>query len=86
MLQYRKPKDSPVIPIRSRIYPIPVLITISLRSILILSSLIRLDLLIGFSVKILKVVLSSSIILATWPAHNLLDLITLTILGERYKV
>ena len=37
-------------------------------------------------VKILKAFLPSSI-LATWSAHlNLLDLITLTILGERYKL
>ena len=37
-------------------------------------------------VKILKALLPSSI-LATCPAHlNLLDLITLTILGERYKL
>ena len=36
-------------------------------------------------IKILKALLSSSI-LATWPAHlNLLDLITVTILSERYK-
>ena len=41
---------------------------------------------VGLSVKILKALLPSSI-LATCPAHlNLLDLITLTILGERYKL
>ena len=41
---------------------------------------------VGLPVKILKALLPSSI-LATWPAHlNLLDLITLTILGELYKL
>ena len=41
---------------------------------------------VGLPVKILKALLPSSI-LATCPAHlNLLDLITLTILGERYKL
>ena len=40
---------------------------------------------VGLPVKILKALLPSSI-LATCPAHlNLLDLITLTIFGERYK-
>ena len=38
------------------------------------------------AIKILRALLPSSI-LATWPAHlDLLDLITLTILGERYKL
>ena len=41
---------------------------------------------VGLPVKILKALLLSSI-LATCPAHlNLLDLITLTIIGERYKL
>ena len=41
---------------------------------------------VGLPVKILKALLPSSI-LTTFPAHlNLLDLITLTILGERYKL
>ena len=41
---------------------------------------------VGLPVKILKAFLPSSI-LATCSAHlNLLDLITLTILGERYKL
>ena len=40
---------------------------------------------VGLSVKILKAFIPSSI-LATWPPHlNLLDLITLTILDDRYK-
>ena len=67
-----------------------MLIPISLRSILILSSHLRLGLPeglfpVGLPVEILKAFLPSSI-QATCPAHlNLLDLITLTILGERYK-
>ena len=78
-------------PILSRINPIPALIPISSKSILILSSHLRLDLPKslfpeGLRVKILKALLPSSI-LATWPAHlNLLDLITLTILDERCKL
>ena len=59
------------------------------RSIPILSSHLRLGFPkglspVGLPVKILKALLPSSI-LATCPAHlNLLDLITLTMLGERY--
>ena len=59
--------------------------------ILILSSHVRLGLPkglfpAGLPVKILKALLPSYI-LATCPAHlNLLDLITLTMLGERYKL
>ena len=66
-------------------------IPISLISILILSSHLRLGLPkgllpVGLPVNILKALLLSSI-LATYPAHlNLLDLITRTILGERYKL
>ena len=62
-----------------------------LRSILILSFQLRLDLpkclfLVGVPVKILKALLSSSI-LTTLPAHlNILALITLTVLEERYKL
>ena len=69
----------------------PSLIPISSRSILILSSHQRLGLPKGlFPVslpcKILKALLPSCI-LATCPVHlNLLDLINLTILDERYKV
>ena len=41
---------------------------------------------VGLPVKILKELLPSSF-RATWPAHlNILDLIILTILGERYKL
>ena len=59
-----------------------VLIPISLRSILILSSHLRL----GLPVNILKALLPSSIV-ATCPVHlNLIDVITLTILGERFKL
>ena len=67
------------------------LIPISLRFILILSSHLCLGLPKGLfpadvPVKILKALLLSSI-LATWPAHlNLLDLISLTTLGEWYKL
>ena len=65
----------------------PAFIPISSRSILTLSSHLHLGLPkglfpVGLPVKILKAFLPSSI-LATCPAHlNLLDLITLTILGE----
>jgi len=64
---------------------------ISSRFILILSSQLRLGLPKGIvpvclPVKILKALLPSSV-QATCNAHlNLLDLITLTILGERYKL
>ena len=67
------------------------LIPISSRSIQILSSHLRLGLPKGFfpvglPVKIFEALLLSSI-LATWPANlNLVDLIPLTILGERYKL
>ena len=68
-----------------------VLIPISLRSILILSSHLHLGLPKGLfpadvPVKTLKAHLPSSI-LATWPAElSLLDLITLSILVEWYKL
>ena len=83
-------KGSAIIPILGRNNPIPC-IDIYLRSVLILSSHLSL----GFPndlfpvrkpAKILKVLPPSSI-LATRPAHlNLLDLITLIILDERYKL
>ena len=69
----------------------PILIPISSKPILILSSYLRIGLSKGLSpvgllVKILKALLPSYI-LATCPAHlNLLDLITLNILRERYKL
>jgi hypothetical protein len=84
-------KGSPIIPILSRIKQFPALIPISSSSILISSSHLRLGLPkgtfpAGLPIKILKALLPY-FILATCPAHlNLLDLITLTILGERYKV
>ena len=68
-----------------------VLISISLRPIQILSSKLRLSIPkglfpVGLPVKILKALIPSTI-LSTWPAHlNFLDLISLTILGERYKL
>ena len=59
---------------------------IFLMFILILSSHLRLGRIRGLPVKIWKELLSFCI-LATFLAHlNLLDLITLTILGERYKL
>ena len=70
---------------------LPSLIPISSRSILILSSHLRLGLPkglfpVGLPVKILKALLLSSI-LATCSANlKLLDLINLTIIGERYKL
>ena len=70
---------------------LPALISISSRSIIIQTSHLRRGLPkglfpVGLPVKILKALLPSSI-LATCPAHlNLLDLITLTILGEWCKL
>ena len=60
---------------------------ISLKSILIQYSHLRLGLPKGiFPVKILKALLHSSFLI-TCPVHlNPLDLITLSILGERYKL
>ena len=82
-----------IIPILSRINPISLIDTylIKVGYILILSSHLRLGLPkglfpVGLLVKILKAPLPSSI-LATCLAHpNLLDVITLTMLGERYKL
>jgi hypothetical protein len=67
------------------------MISIFSRSILILSSHLLLSLYkglfpVGLPVKIFKALLPSSI-LGTCPTYlNLLDLITLTKLGERYKL
>jgi len=78
-------QGSPIIHTLSRINPFPAMIPISSRPILILSAHLRLGVAkglfpVGLPVKILK---APSSILATCPAHlNLLDLITLTILGE----
>ena len=75
-------QGSPIIPILSRINPIPRIDTYFFNVHL------RLDFPngifpVGLPVKVLKALLPSSI-LATCPAHlNLLHLITLTILGER---
>ena len=82
-------QGSPITCSMSRINQILRMIHIYLRPILILSSHLRLGLPKGLfpvslPVKTLKVLLPSSI-LVTCPARlNLLDLITLTILGERY--
>jgi hypothetical protein len=63
---------------------LPTMIPISSRSILILSSHLRLG--VGLPVTILEALLPYSI-LATCPTHLIfLDLITLTILGERWKL
>ena len=84
-------KGSPIIPILSRINPIPRTdnYLFKVHSNIVLPSTPRpLKCLfpVGLPVKMLKALLPSSI-LAICPAHlNLLDLITLTILGERYKL
>ena len=90
-VQCRIHKGSSIIPILSGIIPIPRIDTYLQRSILILCSHLRLGypkglFPVGLPFKILKALLLSSI-LATCPSHlNLLDLITLTILSERYKL
>ena len=79
------------IPILSRIVPIPRIDTYLFKvhsNIVLPSTPSRLKGLFpaGLPVNILKALLPSSI-LATWPAHlNILDFITLIILGERYKL
>ena len=81
-------KGSPVIPIQSQTKSNYLHIYPSLqRSILVLSYHVRLGLLpVSLPVKISKAFKPSSI-LATCPAHlKLLDIITVTILGERYKL
>ena len=90
-VQCRIHKGPPIIPILSRISLIPHIDTyfFKIYSDIVLPSMLRSHKGLfpaGVPVKILKVYLSSSI-LATCPAHlNLLDLITLNILGERYKL
>ena len=86
-VQCRNLKGPPIIPILSRINPIP---RIDIYFFKVLSNIVLpscLGLPKGlFPVKILNALLPSSI-LATCTAHlNLLDLITLAILGERYKL
>ena len=78
-------------PYPERINPIPHIDMYFLTSILILSSHIRLSLPkglfpVGLPTKILKTLVNYAI-LVTSPAHlNFIDLITLAILGERYKL
>jgi len=90
-VQCRIHKGSPIIPIQNRINPIPRIDTYFFKvhcNIVLPSSLGPPKCLfpVGLPVKILKAILPSSI-LATCPAHlNLLDLITLTILDERYNL
>ena len=85
-------KGSPIISMLNRINPISLINANFFKiSILILSSHLRLGLPKGLfpvvlPVQILKAFLPYSILI-TWSAHlNLLDLITLTILGERYNL
>ena len=79
------------LPIPSQINPFPRIVTYFLNIILILSSHLHLGFpkglfLVGFPVNILKDLLSYSF-LTTRPVHlNLVDLITLAILGERNKL
>ena len=86
-VQCRIQKGPPIIPILSRINQIPRINTYFFQIHSNLSSHLRLGLPkglfpVGVSVNIYKALLPSSI-LATWPTHlNLLDLSTLTILGE----
>ena len=88
-VQYRIHKSFPIIPILSQINPVPRMDTYFFKihyNIALPSTLSLPKVPVGVPVKILKAFLPSSI-LATWSAHlNLLDLITLIILGERYKL
>ena len=82
---------SPIIPILSQINPIPRIDTylFKVHSNIVLPFTPRpLKGLfpVGLSVKTLKALLPSSILAKCPPHLNLLDLITLTILGERYKL
>ena len=90
-VQCRIHKGSPTIPILTRINPVLLNDTylFEVYSNIVLPSMPSLPKVlfpVGLPIKILKANLPSSI-LATCPAHlNLLDLITLTILGERYEL
>ena len=82
-------KGSPIIPILSRVNPIPRIDTyfFKINSNIVLRLGLPKGLFpVGLPVKILKALLPSSI-LDIWPAHlKLLGLIALTLLGERYKL
>ena len=90
-VQCRIHKGSPIISILSRINPTTRIDTYLFKFHSNIAFHLCLGLLkglfpVGLPVKILKALLPFSI-LATCPAHlNLLDLISLTILGERYKL
>ena len=90
-VQFRIQIGSPITLILSRMIPIPHILLILWRDILIFSSHPRLSLYkglppAGLPVKNLKELQPSSI-LAIWPAHlNHLELITLAILHERYQL
>ena len=86
-------KGFPIIRIMSRIYPVPHINTIYLRSILILSSYLRLilpkDLFpegTNIPVKLLKGLLLYSIPATCAAQLNLLDLIAMIILGGWHKL
>ena len=84
-------KDYPMIPILSRISSIPCIRVYFFKIHPNIALPSRLEnsrglIPVGLPVKLLKALLASSIT-ATWPTHlNSLYLITLTILGERYKL
>jgi hypothetical protein len=87
-VQCRIHEDSPIIPILSRINPITRIDTylFKVHSNIVLPSTPKELFPAGLPVKILKALLPSSN-LTKCPAYlNLLDLITLTILGKRYKL
>jgi hypothetical protein len=82
---YRTHKCPPPVPILSQLHPIPTTPPTSWRSILILSSHLRLGLPNGFPTSTLCTHVSSPL-LATCPAQfNLLDFTPRTIMGKEYK-